>query len=269
MTPLSAIADALVRLRGMPQPADVPVDPAAGTVVLGARRVAAGALDWEPPVAGTVYGALLNFRGALAALGDAVHAPPYKAPPRAPVLYIKPANTLTAHGAPIPVPEDAPELEMGATLGVVIGRTACRVEAREALAHVAGYTVANDVSVPHADYYRPSVPSKCRDGFCPIGPWVVAASRVADPGALAIRAYVDGELRQANTTANLIRPIARLIADVTEFMTLSPGDVLLVGVPEGAPRARAGQRVAVEVEGVGRLENPLVPERELLPGARA
>jgi 5-oxopent-3-ene-1,2,5-tricarboxylate decarboxylase/2-hydroxyhepta-2,4-diene-1,7-dioate isomerase len=209
-------------------------------------------------VAGTVYGVLLNYRGALAALGDAVNQPPYKAPPKAPILYIKPANTWIGDGAPIPVPRDVAALQIGAALGVVIGRTACRVRAAEALDHVAGYTIVNDLSVPHDSYYRPSIRFKCRDGFCPIGPRVV--ERVTDPDALAVRVFVDGALRQQNTTAHLIRPTAQLIADVTEFMTLSAGDVLLTGVPENAPLARAGERVAIEIEGVGRLENPLVAE---------
>lgn len=208
--------------------------------------------------AGTVYGVLLNYKGALAALGDAVHQPPYKAPPRAPVLYIKPANTRIDHGAPIPVPADVDALEMGAALGVVIARAACCVPAASALDYVAGYTVVNDVSVPHDSYYRPSIRFKCRDGFCPIGAGIVDRARVADPDALGVRVYVDGELRQQNTTANLVRRTAQLIADVTEFMTLAPGDILLTGVPERAPLARAGQRVAIEIEGVGRLENPLV-----------
>jgi 5-oxopent-3-ene-1,2,5-tricarboxylate decarboxylase / 2-hydroxyhepta-2,4-diene-1,7-dioate isomerase len=260
------IADALVRLRGMPQPVDTVVDPTANAVAIGGRPVAVEALAWEPPTAGTVYGTLLNFKGALAALGDAVGKPPYKAPPKGPVLYIKPVNTWIGFGAPIPVPDGAPELEIGASLGVVIGRMACRVTAAEAMDHIAGYTIVNDVSVPHDSYYRPSIRFKCRDGFCPLGPWVISRSRVADPDALTLRVFVDGALRQQNTTANLIRPIARLLEDVTEFMTLSPGDVLMVGVPENAPRARAGQRVAIEIEGVGRLENPLVAERELVPG---
>ena len=211
-------------------------------------------------VPGTVYGVLLNYKGALAALGDAVHKPPYKAPPKAPVLYIKPANTWIAHGAPIPVPADVDALEMGAALGVVIGRTACRVPAAAALDYVEGYTVVNDVSVPHGSYYRPSIRLKCRDGFCPIGPGIIDRMRAPDPDALSVRVFVDGALRQQNTTANLIRSTARLIADVTEFMTLGAGDVLLTGVPENAPLAHAGQRVAIEIEGVGRLENPLVAE---------
>ncbi len=208
---------------------------------------------------GTVYGVLFNYRGALAALGDAVRRPPYDAPPKAPVLYIKPANTLSGPGAPIVVPAEVETLEIGAALAAMIGRTACRVPAERALDHVAGYAIANDVSIPHASYHRPPIRFKCRDGFCPIGP-VVERSRVADPGALGVRVFVDGALAQRNTTANLIRPVARLIAEVTDFMTLSPGDVLLTGVPEHAPRARAGQRVAIEIDGLGRLENPLVAE---------
>jgi 5-oxopent-3-ene-1,2,5-tricarboxylate decarboxylase/2-hydroxyhepta-2,4-diene-1,7-dioate isomerase len=211
-------------------------------------------------VSGTVYGVLLNYKGALAALGDAVNKPPYKAPPKAPVLYIKPANTWICDGAPIPVPEDVEALQMGAALGVVIGRTACRVPAESALDCVAGYTVVNDVSVPHESFYRPSIRFKCRDGFCPISAAIVDRARVPDPDALRARVFVDGALRQENTTANLVRSTARLIADITEFMTLEPGDVLLTGVPENAPLARAGQRVAIEIEGVGRLENPLVAE---------
>lgn len=213
----------------------------------------------QAPPGGTVYGVLLNYKGALAALGDAVNEPPYKAPPIAPVLYIKPANTWIGDGAPIPVPGDVDALQMGAALGVVIGRTACRVPLEAALDYVAGYTVVNDVSVPHESFYRPSIRFKCRDGFCPIGR-IVDRVRAPNPDALAVRVFVDGALRQRNTTANLIRSTARLIADVTEFMTLVPGDVLLTGVPENAPLARAGQRVAIEIEHVGRVENPLVAE---------
>jgi 5-oxopent-3-ene-1,2,5-tricarboxylate decarboxylase/2-hydroxyhepta-2,4-diene-1,7-dioate isomerase len=212
------------------------------------------------PPRGTVYGALLNYRGALTALGNAVHQPPYKAPPKAPVLYIKPANTWIGDGAPIPVPADVEALQMGAALGVVIGRTACRVPAEAALDYVAGYTIVNDVSVPHESFYRPSIRLKCRDGFCPIGTRIVDRAGVPDPDALAVRVFVDGALLQENTTANLIRSTARLIADISEFMTLGVGDILLTGVPENAPLARAGQRVAIEIEGVGRLENPLVAE---------
>ena len=214
-----------------------------------------------PAPRGTVYGTLLNHRDALAALGEQVHAAPYKAPPKAPVLYIKPRNTWAEPGAAVGVPADAPELEMGATLGLVIGRTACRVSETDALGFVAGYVVMNDISVPHAAVYRPSMRFKCRDGFCPIGP-VVPASASIDPDALAITVAIDGTVVQRSSTAGLIRPVARLLADVTEFMTLHPGDVLAVGVAAGSPRARAGQRVRITIEGVGELEHTLVAEDE-------
>ncbi len=208
---------------------------------------------------GTVYGTLLNHRDALAALGEQVHAAPYKAPPKAPVLYIKPRNTWAQPGAAVAVPADAPELEMGATLGLVIGRTACRVSVADALSHVAGYVVMNDISVPHAAVYRPSMRFKCRDGFCPMGPVVPASSHI-NPDALAITVALDGTVVHHSSTANLVRPVAQLLADVTEFMTLHPGDVLAVGVAAGAPRARAGQRVTIAIEGIGELAHTLVTE---------
>jgi len=224
------------------------------------------AIDLRPeqrtawPAPGNVYGALLNFKNALAALGEAATQPPYKAPPRAPVLYIKPRNALAAHGARIVVPRGVAALRMGGTLGVVIGRLACRVREEDALAHVAGYTLANDVSVPHDSYFRPAVRQTCRDGFCPVGPRIVAREAVGDPDDLTIDVAVDGVSHQRASTRDLVRPVGRLIADVTEFMTLVPGDVLLVGVAANAPLACAGQRVTVSIEGVGSLENALVAQ---------
>lgn len=213
-----------------------------------------------PPyrLSGTVYGALLNHRTALAALGAAVDAPPYLGAPRAPVLYIKPRSTLNADGAPVVVPPDAPELEIGACLGLVVGRPACRLAEANALEFLAGYVIVNDVSVPHAAYYRPSVRCRARDGFCPLGPRVVARAAVTNPDALTLRVYIDGELRHSASTAQLVRPVAKLLADVTEFMTLAPGDVLAAGVAAPAPRARSGQRVGIEIDGLGRLENSFI-----------
>jgi 5-oxopent-3-ene-1,2,5-tricarboxylate decarboxylase / 2-hydroxyhepta-2,4-diene-1,7-dioate isomerase len=215
-----------------------------------------------PPIVGTVFGALLNHRAALDALGDAVHQPPYKAPPNAPVLAIKPCNTHIGHGDSIVVPRGVQALEMGAALGIVIGRTACRVALGDALDFVAGYTVCNDVSVPHASHYRPALRHKCRDTFLAIGPCIVDARQVAEPDALGITVRIDGEVVQRSSTAGMLRPVARLIADVTEFMTLSPGDVLMLGVPLGAPLVRAGQTVSITIDSVGTIENPLVDERD-------
>jgi 5-oxopent-3-ene-1,2,5-tricarboxylate decarboxylase / 2-hydroxyhepta-2,4-diene-1,7-dioate isomerase len=207
-------------------------------------------------LSGTVYGTLLNHKSALAALGEKAGAPPYNAPPRAPVLYVKPRNTLAICGDTVEVPASAGELEAAACLGIVVGRTACKVPEASALEHIAGFLMVNDVSIPHPNYYRPSVRYKARDGYCPIGPRVTPRALIADPDALTIRTYVDGALVQTFSTADLIRSVARLLADVTEFMTLAPGDVLAVGAAAPAPRVRAGQTVVIEADGLGALINP-------------
>jgi 5-oxopent-3-ene-1,2,5-tricarboxylate decarboxylase/2-hydroxyhepta-2,4-diene-1,7-dioate isomerase len=213
-----------------------------------------------PPyrLSGTVYGTLLNHRSALEALGKSISEPPYGGAPRAPVLYIKPRNTLASCGAPVTVPRGVPELEVGATLGLVIARPACRLTEDSALEHVAGYLIVNDVSIPHLPYYRPSIPQKARDGFCPLSATVVARGKIANPDRLGIRVFIDGELRASAGTDELLRPVARLLAEVTEFMTLAPGDVLAVGVAAPAPRVRAGQVARIEIDGLGTLENPFV-----------
>lgn len=203
----------------------------------------------------TVVGCLLNFRGAWLAMEPAMHKEPHFKPPQHAVLYLKPANTWRASGDDIVLPDGVTEVEVGATLGVVIGRTASRVREQDALAHVAGYRAVNDVTVPHTAVLRPPIKQKCRDSFCPMGEIVPAGG--IGPDALTIGAWVNGELKATRSTADLVRPVTRLLAEITEFMTLQPGDVLLVGVPEAMPLARAGDRVAVTIEGVGRVENTL------------
>jgi 5-oxopent-3-ene-1,2,5-tricarboxylate decarboxylase/2-hydroxyhepta-2,4-diene-1,7-dioate isomerase len=200
----------------------------------------------------------MRDRSALTELGSKAAQPPYNAPPRAPVLYIKPRNTLAASGDAVEIPAGLSELEAGPCLGLVIGRTACRVPKEGALHHVAGYLIVNDVSVPHDTFYRPSIRFKARDGFCPLGPAVVPRDAIVDPDALTLRTYVDGVLVQMSSTADLVRSAASLLADVTEFMTLSPGDVLALGVAWPAPRVRAGQRVDIVADALGTLSNDFV-----------
>jgi 5-oxopent-3-ene-1,2,5-tricarboxylate decarboxylase/2-hydroxyhepta-2,4-diene-1,7-dioate isomerase len=213
-----------------------------------------------PPyqLSGVVYATLLNHRSAWQELGEAVNHPPYDAPPKAPVLYVKPRNTLAASGDPVPVPAGVSELELEASLGLVIGRPACRLEEARALEYLAGYLIVNDVSIPHRPYYRPSIRARARDGFCPVGPRVVPRAAIANPDDLAIRVFIDGKLRQQTGTSQLVRSIRRLLADVTDFMTLSPGDILAVGAAAPAPRVRAGQQARIEIDGLGQLESPFV-----------
>jgi 5-oxopent-3-ene-1,2,5-tricarboxylate decarboxylase/2-hydroxyhepta-2,4-diene-1,7-dioate isomerase len=205
-------------------------------------------------LSGTIYGSLLNSRAALDALGAAVEQPPYRGAPKAVVLYLKPPNTLVAPGAPVLVDAAEPELEVAAQLGLVIGRTACAVREADAMAHVAGYVVVADCSVPHTLHFRPQVRFKARDASCAIGPVVTPAAGVPDPDALGIRVSVDGRRVQEGSSGDRVRCTPRLIADVTDFMTLAPGDILMTGALPGAPRVRAGSRARIEIDGLEALE---------------
>ncbi len=204
-------------------------------------------------LSGQVYGVVLNDPATLAALGNAAHAPPYKAPPQAPVLYIKPRNTLAGPGTTVPMAGDAAAFEVGAALGLVIGRTACAVQPGQALAHLAGCTLVLDLSLPHDSFYRPQVRLKARDGSCLVGP----AVRGIDPDAALLTLAVDDHVVQRIDCSRMQRSAARLLADVSEFMTLRPGDVLMLGLAAGAPQVRSGQRFALSATGLGTLEGRL------------
>lgn len=218
-------------------------------------------MDFAPyGLSGRVYGTFLNHRSAVESVAAVADQAPYKGLPRTPVLFIKPRNTLAASGDPIEVPADTEELEVAPMLGLIIQSAVCRVPESRARECIAGYVIVNDVSVPHPNYHRPSVRYKARDGFCPLGPRIAAAPSIIDPDALAVRTYVDGVLVQSMSTSELIRSTDRLLADVTEFMTLAPGDILGLGAAAPATRVHAGQTVAIEIEGIGRLENPTVAE---------
>lgn len=208
---------------------------------------------------GTVYGALLNDRATIARLAPQFGQAPYKAAPKAPVLYIKPRNTFAGDGAAVAVPAHPGEVRIDATVGLVMGRAATRVSAQQALAHVAGYVIASDVTLPHENYYRPAIVQRCRDGFCPLGAFVPAGNGF-DIDAASLRVAINGQPVYERRFADLVRPAAQLIADVSEFMTLAAGDVLLLGPGEGAPTARPGDAVAIEVPGLGVLRHSVVEE---------
>ncbi|MDP2451184.1 MAG: fumarylacetoacetate hydrolase family protein [Polaromonas sp.] len=205
-------------------------------------------MSWIPE--GTVYGVLLNFRAEIEALAPQMNQPPYKAPPQAPVLYVKPANTWSASGASIPVPARVPEVEVGASIAMVMG------EAGE----VAGYVLVNDLSVPHASFFRPPVKFKCLDGFLGIAERLVPASQAGDPSGFMLEVRINGELKQTVNFNHLVRDADRLLADVGGFMTLRPGDVLMLGCDAGRPLARRGDRIDISAPGFGTLSNMLVEE---------
>lgn len=199
---------------------------------------------------GTVYGTLLNFRAEVEALASQMTQPPYKAPPKATVLYVKTANTWSVHGAAIAVPARVPEVEIGATIAMVMG----------AAGTVAGYVLMNDLSVPHASFFRPPVKFKCLDGFLGIGQRLVPASEAGDPSSFTLEVRINSELKQAANFSQLVRPADQLLADVGEFMTLRAGDVLMLGCDLGRPLARAGDQIDITAPGFGTLSNTLVRE---------
>ncbi len=164
---------------------------------------------------GTLFGVALNYQGLLKQRLAEFEQPPYQKPPLKPVLFIKTPNTRNWHGAEVFHPGRGETLQPGPALGVVMGKSASRVSAAEALDYVAGYTIVNEFSLPEDSYYRPAVKAKCRDGFCAIGPELGAYhSRWPTSHSLAITLYVNGEVRQQNCTANLVRNIPQLIAEI-------------------------------------------------------
>jgi 5-oxopent-3-ene-1,2,5-tricarboxylate decarboxylase/2-hydroxyhepta-2,4-diene-1,7-dioate isomerase len=199
---------------------------------------------------GTVYGTLMNFRGELEALGSQMNEPPYKAPPVAPVLYVKPANTWTENGGAIAIPAHVPEVEVGATVAMVMK------SGRE----IAGYVLMNDVSIPHQSFFRPPVKFKCLDGFLGIGDRIRARNEAGDPAVFKLEVRVNGELKQTVRFSQLVRPAEKLLADVSEFMSLGEGDMLMLGCDVGRPRVRVGDRVEISMPALGTLSNTFVAE---------
>ena len=196
--------------------------------------------SWQPT--GTVYGTLLNFRREWDLWSPRMTQDPHKAEPQAPVLYVKTANTFSPAGQDLVLQDGVTEVDIGATLGLVIGSDG----------QVAGAALLNDWSVPHASYYRPPVKFRCRDGFLAL-PQQVAVGQVADWAALQIVVRRNGEQVQTVDLRDLKRDLPTLLADVVEFMTLQPGDVLMVGtdclVDGSRPRAKAGDRVEISAPG--------------------
>ena len=199
--------------------------------------------------AATVYGVVLNDSASVRALGD-LDAAPYKGAPTTPVLYIKPSGTRVGDGATVRLPQGATEVEIGATIGLVMGRAAAALAPGNALDAVSGIVLAADLSLPHASYYRPAIREKCFDGALPLS----TVHSLCDLSRLELGIEIDGRLADGWALSSLLRDPAQLLADVTGFMTLRAGDVLLVGVRYGAPRAAAGSHVRVAACGLGTLE---------------
>lgn len=187
--------------------------------------------------------------------------------PERPVLFGKFSNALNdPYGDIVMDPALTEQGDYEVELAVVIGTPARRVNVDDALAHVFGYAVANDVSARDWQFRDPQYArSKSFDTFCPVGPWITTADEVEDPQALGIRSWVNGERRQDSSTKEMIFGVAELIEFLARGMTLELGDVILTGTPHGVgfamdpPRYLVpGDVVRCEVEGLGVIENRVV-----------
>lgn len=201
-------------------------------------------------IAGNIYGVVLNDRTQIAQMTGDFAMPPYKKPPEAPVLYIKTRNCLASGGSDVALDKDLAQVEIAATLGLLFGRAATRTSRETALDCVAGACLALDISEPEASYYRPTVRQRCRDGYLPLGDFSAFNPKLL--GA-SIGTSVNGAAMHAWSLERLARDAATLIADISSFMTLAAGDLLLIGLAHDAPRAGPGDRVDVTCDGLSPL----------------
>jgi 5-oxopent-3-ene-1,2,5-tricarboxylate decarboxylase/2-hydroxyhepta-2,4-diene-1,7-dioate isomerase len=200
---------------------------------------------------GTVYGALLNFQQEWNLRAPQMPEAPYKGEPKAPVLFIKTANTFTASGASIAIPSAVVDVDIGANLAWLFGADAKPVAC----------VLVNDVSIPHESYYRPPVKFKCVDGFLGVGSKALGIAQVkTDSVVLTVK--VNGKEVQRVNYADTVRKSQTLLSDISEFMTFQEGDVLLLGsdcLPDGKrPRAKVGDVVEISADGFDTLVNTFV-----------
>ncbi|MEL0637551.1 fumarylacetoacetate hydrolase family protein [Marinomonas sp. TI.3.20] len=212
-----------------------------------------------PATNGAVIGVALNDKGLYQSLVASFNEKPHVAPPKTPVLHIKTDNTHLGYGQPIRIPTDKGPVYAGPALGIVIGKKACRVTEEEALEYVKGYTIVNEVSLAETSFYRPAVKAKCRDTFCPIGPWIIDKNAVDEPNKLVISTYIDDELVHETNTDQLIYSVEAVISYISGFITLEVGDLIIAGTPErtAALEIKSGNSVTINIEGIGCLTNPV------------
>jgi 5-oxopent-3-ene-1,2,5-tricarboxylate decarboxylase / 2-hydroxyhepta-2,4-diene-1,7-dioate isomerase len=205
---------------------------------------------------GTVYGVVLNDKAELNALAEEFQHKPYLAAPKAPVMYIKTANTWATDGATVLLPTGCQHLKIDSTIGLVIGDVK---QGKPTIHNIAGYVIASDVTIAHQSYYRPAISQRCRDGFLPMTSTLQASAKF-DPTRARISTRINSVLVHERNLGELVRSISELLRDVSEFMTLQLGDILLVGLPHKAPLAKAGDVVKIEVEGLGKLTHSVASE---------
>ena len=232
------------------------VEHAGGVQLTDGRVLAETQVVWLPPFeAGTIIALGINYADHARELAKELTMSAKDEP----LAFLKAPNTLIGHRGFTRRPSDATFMHYECELAVIIGTAAKNVARADAMAHVAGYTVANDYTVRDylENWYRPNLRVKNRDGCTVLGPWFVPAANVPDPHALALRTLVNGQVTQSGNTRDLINDVPALIEYLSSFMTLSPGDVILTGTPEGVVNVNPGDEVVCEIDGIGRLVNTI------------
>jgi 5-oxopent-3-ene-1,2,5-tricarboxylate decarboxylase/2-hydroxyhepta-2,4-diene-1,7-dioate isomerase len=221
------------------------------------RVVSEDSVVWLSPVeARTIFALGLNY-------ADHAKELAFKAPAE-PLVFLKGPGSVCGHRGQTRRPPGVTYMHYECELAVVIGKTARRVAKTDAYDYVAGYTVANDYAIRDylENYYRPNFRVKSRDSATPLGPWLVDAADAGDPMNLQLRTLVNGRVTQEGNTRDMIFDIPALIAYLSEFMTLSPNDVILTGTPEGLADVQVGDEVITEIDGIGSLRNTIVGDPE-------
>ncbi len=220
------------------------------------RLVGEHDVTWLPPLRfGTIFALGLNY-------ADHAKELAFNSAPTEPLVFLKGPNTLLGHRSVTRRPAGVAYMHYECELAVVIGKRCRNVSRDDAYDVVGGYTVANDYAIRDylENYYRPNLRVKNRDTCTPIGPWLVDAADVPDPMNLRLSTWVNGTLTQDGNTRDMVNDVPALIAHLSSFMTLSPGDVILTGTPEGVVDCKVGDEVVTEIEGIGRLVNTIGPD---------
>lgn len=204
-------------------------------------------------IQGNIFAVALNYRDLYDSMRAELQRKPYVNEPNRPILFIKTPNTRNQSGQVV-ITRKGDIVQAGPSLAVVIAKTTRRVLLHEAHACIAGYVVVNELSLPEDSYYRPAVMAKCQDGFCVIGQ-AVAKQNVHDVDQLELRVYVNDELKQTGNTSNWIRTPEQIITEISEFMSLEPGDLILTGTPLGRVSLQDGDEVRVEIDQLGAVSN--------------
>ncbi len=175
--------------------------------------------------------------------------------PEVPILFLKPPSSVIGPGQPILIPPQSSQVEHEAELAVVIGRRGRWIAPEEAADYILGYTAANDITARDLQQQDGQwTRGKGFDTFCPLGPWIETE---LDPADVMVTCSVNGQMRQMGSTRDMVFSVPRLVAFISSVMTLEPGDVILTGTPAGVAPLAEEDEVVVEVEGVGRLANPV------------